>query len=51
VVELGPGDSLGTGFCAPLSGATRFYTLDVVEHCDARCCGLFVQARKRKSSA
>jgi hypothetical protein len=32
VVELGPGDSLGTGFCALLSGAAHFYALDVVEH-------------------
>jgi hypothetical protein len=32
VVELGPGDSLGTGFCALLSGAARFYALDVLEH-------------------
>jgi hypothetical protein len=32
VVELGPGDSLGTGLCALLSGAERFYALDVLEH-------------------
>jgi SAM-dependent methyltransferase len=35
VVELGPGDSLGTGLCALLSGASRFYALDVIQHSTA----------------
>lgn len=32
VAELGPGDSLGIGFCALLSGAEEYWALDVVEH-------------------
>src|ERR1700722_2033300 len=32
VAELGPGDSLGLGIAALLSGADRFYGLDVVAH-------------------
>ena len=32
VVEIGPGSSLGAGFAALLSGASRYYGLDVVEH-------------------
>jgi len=30
VAELGPGDSLGVGLAALLSGASKFYVLDVV---------------------
>jgi hypothetical protein len=32
VAELGPGDSLGVGIAALLSGASRFYALDVVAY-------------------
>lgn len=32
VVEFGPGDSLGMGIAALLSGARRYYALDVVDH-------------------
>ncbi len=32
VAELGPGDSLGIGLAALLSGADRYYGLDVVRH-------------------
>jgi hypothetical protein len=32
VAELGPGDSLGTGLCAVLTGADRYLALDVVPH-------------------
>lgn len=32
VVEIGPGSSLGVGLAALLSGASRYYGLDVVEH-------------------
>lgn len=32
VAELGPGDSLGVGLCALLSGSTKYYALDIVPH-------------------
>src|SRR5437016_7019160 len=35
VAELGPGDSLGTGLTALLTGADSYQALDVVEHAQA----------------
>ena len=32
VVEFGPGDSVGTGITALLTGSLRYFALDVVEH-------------------
>jgi hypothetical protein len=34
VAELGPGDSLGIGLAALISGAERYYAFDIVEHVD-----------------
>ena len=35
VAELGPGDSLGIGFSALISGADKYFAFDVVEHANA----------------
>src|SRR5215831_2336575 len=32
VAELGPGDSLGIGIAALISGAAKYFAFDVVEH-------------------
>lgn len=32
IAEFGPGDSLGLGLCALLSGASRYYAFDVIKH-------------------
>ncbi len=34
VVELGPGDSLGLGLAALLTGASRYHACDIVQHTD-----------------
>jgi len=35
IAELGPGDSLGTGLAALISGCDRYFAFDVVEHANA----------------
>ncbi len=36
VAELGPGDSIGTGLAALLTGARKYYALDVVEYANTQ---------------
>jgi hypothetical protein len=36
IVELGPGDSLGTGLSALLSGANRYIAVDVTQHANSQ---------------
>jgi hypothetical protein len=35
IAELGPGDSLGTGLCGILTGASRYLAFDVITHANA----------------
>lgn len=35
IVELGPGDSLGTGFAALISGVKKYYAIDVKKYGNA----------------
>ena len=42
IAELGPGNSLGVGLAGLISGAEKYYGLDVVEYCSsAETLGLF----------
>jgi len=36
IAELGPGDSLGVGISALVSGAEKYFALDVIEHCSLK---------------
>jgi SAM-dependent methyltransferase len=36
VAELGPGDSIGTGLSALISGANKYYALDVIKYADTK---------------
>ncbi len=36
IAELGPGDSIGIGLCGLLSGAERYYALDIVAYSDLK---------------
>jgi SAM-dependent methyltransferase len=35
IAELGPGDSLGIGISALITGAQKYYALDIVKYCNA----------------
>jgi len=51
VAEIGPGDALGIGIAALLSGARRHFTLDIVpgaDSVDRRASRVFVQAVKER---